>query len=109
MSRLQFSDSQAAAVAPPGGEPCAPCRTGPRPAEAPGPVLPADPREDWLEIELLDDDGQPVPDQPVEIELDAGSVLSGRTDASGLVRFEGVPVSLGIATFVRIPKPVQDW
>ncbi|MGE0438912.1 MAG: hypothetical protein AB7L66_00095 [Gemmatimonadales bacterium] len=72
-------------------------------------MLPDDPREEWLEVHLIDDDGRPVADQPVEIELDAGTRLSGRTDDQGLVRFDGVPISLGRATFARIPRPTRDW
>lgn len=109
MTPLQISQAQADAMAPPGGPACAPCQTGPRPATDPGPVLPADPADDWLVVVLLDDDGLGVAEQPVEIELDSGVVLSGRTDRDGRVRFDGVPRGLGQATFAQIPVQQEEW
>jgi len=101
---LRVSQAQADALAPPGGgSACAPCRTGPRPATEPGPVLPDDPQDTWLGVILLDDAGDPVPDQDVRIELDTGETLEGRTDREGRVRFEGLARSGGMARFTAIP------
>lgn len=106
---MEIPPAQAAAMAPSGQPACTPCQKAPRPATDPGPVLPDEPSTSWIGLVLKDDDGRPVPDQPVAIELSSGTRLSGRTDAEGKVRFEGVPRDAGVARFERIPDPAPDW
>ena len=43
----------------------------------------------WIEIELLDEDGNPVGSTKYEVTLPDGSVASGTTDASGAAKIEG--------------------
>jgi len=45
----------------------------------------------FIEIELQDDDGTPIPDEPFEVELADGSIISGRLDENGTARVEGIP------------------
>jgi len=71
--------------------------TGPLEAEA------ADPGRTWIGIVLRDDRGAPVADQPFEVVLEGGQVLSGRTDPEGHCRFEDIAPDQGEVSFTRIP------
>jgi uncharacterized Zn-binding protein involved in type VI secretion len=44
----------------------------------------------WVEIELLDQDGKPVPNEPYRIELPDGSATEGSTDDRGRARVDGI-------------------
>jgi hypothetical protein len=44
----------------------------------------------WIAIELVDQDGEPVPDQPYKIELPNGSSRAGNLDSQGKARIEGI-------------------
>jgi hypothetical protein len=44
----------------------------------------------WLEIELLDDDGNPVPGEPFSIKLPGGAIRLGRLDQDGRARIAGL-------------------
>ena len=44
----------------------------------------------WIEVQLLDEEDQPVVGQRYEITLPDGSVRSGQTDADGLGRVDGI-------------------
>jgi len=44
----------------------------------------------WVEIELVDDDGQPVPGVEYEIQLPDGSVKSGRLNDKGKARYDDI-------------------
>lgn len=43
----------------------------------------------WIEIELVDEEDNPVPGEKYEIELPDGSVASGTLDGDGFARVEG--------------------
>lgn len=47
-------------------------------------------KKDFIEIELLDEDGQPVAGEPYEITLPDGRVDSGTLDANGYARIDGI-------------------
>lgn len=53
----------------------------------------------FIEIELLDDEGKPIADELYFVELPDGSKVSGRTDASGKARVEGVDPGTAKVTF----------
>ncbi len=44
----------------------------------------------WVEIELLDKQGQPVPNEPYRIELPDGTASEGSTDDRGRARVDGI-------------------
>lgn len=72
-----------------------------------GPLLPPpapDVEPTWIGIVLRDFDDQPMPNQDFTVTLRSGQVLSGRTDAEGYMRFDGVQPGAGDVTFVRIPE-----
>ncbi|HET8542763.1 MAG TPA: type VI secretion system tip protein TssI/VgrG [Anaeromyxobacter sp.] len=48
-------------------------------------------QEDFVELELVDDEGNPVANEPFELHLANGEVRKGRLDGGGKARVEGVP------------------
>jgi hypothetical protein len=61
-----------------------------KPPAAPPARPPATARKTWIEIELVDEQGKPVPKQRYRIELPDGSFRDGVLDSSGRVRFDGL-------------------
>ncbi|MCO5169074.1 MAG: hypothetical protein M9894_22250 [Planctomycetes bacterium] len=59
--------------------------------DAEGPDGKALEQDAWLELELLDGDGAPVPDEPYRVTLPGGEVREGRLDARGRARLGQVP------------------
>ncbi len=47
--------------------------------------------KDWVEIELIDDNDEPIPDVEYEITLPDGTKQSGKLDSEGRVKIEDVP------------------
>jgi len=47
-------------------------------------------RKNWIEIELLDEEGEPVAGETYEIALPDGSVASGTLDEKGFARVDGI-------------------
>lgn len=45
----------------------------------------------WLELELIDDDDEPVPGEAFEATLSDGRVYKGTLDRNGFARIEGLP------------------
>ncbi len=81
-------------AAPPGGK------------TALGPIEPEEftPDENltgWIEIELVDEAGQPVAGEPFRVELPDGRVARGSLDELGLARVEGIPSGACRVTFPR--------
>ncbi len=47
--------------------------------------------KDWIEIQLLNDEGEPVPNQKYKLTLADGSTREGELDSEGKVRLEDIP------------------
>ena len=48
-------------------------------------------KKSWIEIELRDDDGKPIPGEPYELVLPDGKVVaSGTLDQNGFARVDGI-------------------
>lgn len=47
-------------------------------------------KTDWIEIELLDEEGNPVPGEKYEIDLPDGTLAKGSLDGDGFARVDGV-------------------
>jgi hypothetical protein len=58
----------------------------------------------FIELELLDDAGLPVADEAYFVELPDGSTKSGRTDAQGRARVEGVDPGTAKISFPDLDK-----
>ena len=60
----------------------------------------------WIEIELLDDDGNPVPGEQYQITLPDGSVTSGTLDSKGKARVDGIDPGTCKVTFPKLDQSV---
>ena len=59
----------------------------------------------WIEIELKDEQGKPVPGEPYEVTLpDGATVASGTLDEKGFARVEGIDPGTCKITFPRLDK-----
>jgi len=45
----------------------------------------------WIEIQLKDPDGKPVPDEEYRLKLPDESIVCGRLDSEGKARVDGIP------------------
>ncbi|MDQ7013573.1 MAG: hypothetical protein Q9O74_06705 [Planctomycetota bacterium] len=60
----------------------------------------------WIEIELHDEDGQPVPGEEYKIELPDGTEASGTLDGEGKARVEGFKPGECKVTFPKLEADV---
>jgi type VI secretion system secreted protein VgrG len=56
----------------------------------------------WVELELVDGDGNAVGNEPYELHLPNGEVKKGRLDGGGKARVEGIPRGSGRVVFPRV-------
>ena len=76
--------------------------------DEPGDVLgPEAEPTSWIEVLLVDDDGQPIVNEPYVIEDPAGRIWQGTTNLSGMTRIEGIDPGSCKISFPSIPA--QDW
>ena len=61
----------------------------------------------WVEVRLVDEDGEPVADAEYRIELPDGSVMTGRLDQDGKARFDSIVPGTCKVSFVEIDG--GDW
>ncbi len=61
----------------------------------------------WIEFELVDARGEPVPGEPFRVRLPDQSLRTGTTGQDGKVRFEGI--TAGDATLCYTGFDKQEW
>jgi uncharacterized Zn-binding protein involved in type VI secretion len=61
----------------------------------------------WVEIELVDQDGKAVPNEPYSIQLPDGTVSEGSTDSDGLARVDGIDPGNCQITFPSLDQ--RSW
>lgn len=61
----------------------------------------------WIEIELVDEDDNPIPGERYEIELPDGSVARGTLDNNGFARVEGIDPGTCQITFPELDQ--EAW
>lgn len=83
-------------------KPCPGCEALGNPSSAP-----ASGAAHWVEIELLDQAGKPVPGEQYQIELPDGSTVEGNLDAKGQARVEGIDPGNCKISFPNIDK--KSW
>jgi type VI secretion system secreted protein VgrG len=77
------------------GPPWVPPKPGPNP----------DPnKKTWIEIELIDDDGNPVPGAKYEITLPDGRIYPGTLDNKGCARVDGIDPGTCQVTFPELDR-----
>ena len=68
-----------------------------------------DPKKTWIEIELVDEEGKPVPGEAYEVTLPDGTqVASGSLDHKGFKRIEGIDPGSCKITFPRLDKDAWE-
>ena len=64
-------------------------------------------KKSWIEIELIDEEDQPVPGERYQIELPDGSVAKGTLDQDGFARVDGIDPGTCKVTFPELDK--EAW
>jgi hypothetical protein len=64
-------------------------------------------KKSWLEIVLRDQDGDPVPGERYQIQLDDGTVEEGVLDGSGTARVDGIEEGTCLVCFPDIDA--SEW
>lgn len=62
----------------------------------------------FIEIELVDDDGKPVPNEAYVIELPDGTKRTGRTDGEGKARLTGIDPGTAKVSFPDLDKSAYE-
>ncbi len=70
-------------------------------------VIPCQDSKTWIEVQLVDQDDVPVPDQRYLVQLPDGSQMSGNLDAEGKVRFDPIVPGTCQVNFPDIND--QEW
>jgi hypothetical protein len=61
-------------------------------------------KKTWIEIELVDEAGEPVPGESYEITLPDGTTTKGTLDGQGFARVEGIDPGTCKVTFPNLDK-----
>lgn len=64
-------------------------------------------RNHWISIELKDDKGKPVPNEPFEVKVGDGTITGGSLDDKGKARVEGLPAGQCEVRFPRLHN--SEW
>ena len=66
-------------------------------------------KKSWIEIELVDDDNEPVPGEPYRITLpDGETAAEGTLDDKGFARVDGIDPGTCKVTFPELDKDAWD-
>lgn len=78
-----------------------------KPHKAPETEEEAEEKTAWIEIELVDEEDEPVPSEKYEIKLPDGSVAKGTLDGDGFARVDGIEPGTCEITFPNLDK--EAW
>ncbi len=67
-----------------------------------------DEEQSWIEIELVDEDDEPVPGEKYKVTLPDDTVDEGTLDEKGFVRIEGIPSGNCKITFPDLDKDAWE-
>ncbi|MFC1712444.1 hypothetical protein ACFL6S_02180 [Candidatus Poribacteria bacterium] len=70
-------------------------------------ATPDERKMDWIEIEVLSDEGIPAADELYQIQFPSGEIRQGRLDQNGFARIEGIEPGICIVGFQNIDT--GDW
>jgi hypothetical protein len=79
-----------------------------KPYKPPATEEEAEEKTAWIEIELVDEEDEPVPGEKYEIELPDGSVAKGTLDSDGFVRIEGIDPGNCKVSFPKLDKDAWE-
>jgi len=72
------------------------------------PYKPSSEKKNWVEIELVGEDGSPVAGERYRIELPDGSVAEGSLDGNGRARIDGIDPGTCTITFPNLDKDAWE-
>lgn len=72
-----------------------------------GMMTPCASKDDWIEIQLLGEDGEPVPNTKYRVQLPDGRIEEGTLDAEGVAGFEGIAAGSCKITFPELDQ--EAW
>ena len=61
----------------------------------------------WIEFQLVDTEGAPVPGEPYEVRLPDQSLRTGNTDREGKARFEAIIAGQATIRYTGLEK--KEW
>ena len=61
----------------------------------------------WIEFRLVDEDNNPVPNEPYRVRLPDQSIMTGMLDSEGRVRFEGIIPGKASICFTSLDE--KEW
>jgi len=70
-------------------------------------IQPCDKTKSWIEVHLVDEDGNPVAGAHYKIQLPDSSIMDGSLDDQGKVRFDGIVPGTAIISFPDIDG--REW
>src|SRR5262249_37656444 len=73
------------------------------------PVHPCTKATDWIEIQLQDENGQPITRQDYVWTLPDGSEVAGKLDSNGFVRIEPIPPGTCSVNFPNIDSDAWQY
>ncbi len=65
-------------------------------------------KKSWIEIEMVDEQDQPVPGEAYKIELPDGTVAEGTLDDKGFARVDGIEPGTCQITFPELDKDAWE-
>jgi protocatechuate 3,4-dioxygenase beta subunit len=72
-------------------------------------VKPCDETKTWVEVRLVDEEGNPVGGQRYKIRLPDSSLVEGVLDDQGTVRFDGILPGECTVSFTTVDEREWDW
>jgi hypothetical protein len=87
--------------------PAAPASAPPPPVPRPKPPVALEDLKTWIEIELLDNDDKPVPNERYLIKVPGGTTETGTLDANGRARITGLDPGMCDISFPDIDY--REW
>jgi hypothetical protein len=79
-----------------------------KPFKKPASEEEAEEKTAWIEIELVDEEDEPVPSEKYDIKLPDGSVAKGTLDGNGFARIEGIDPGTCEITFPNLDKDAWE-
>ena len=58
----------------------------------------------WIEIQLVGEDDQPIPNEKYAVELPGGKIITGTLDSEGLARVDDIPAGVCKVSFPDLDK-----
>jgi hypothetical protein len=63
---------------------------------------------EWIEVQLIDEQGEPIAGVPFRIVLSDRTVRTGTTSATGVARFDGIPAGVCKLSFTHLDQDAWE-